>query len=388
MKYRPIRRRANIPELLDEFARTLWDELDYVKEAANAEHFAQLFNDDPEIHIPSTFTEFCTQRILILEDVTSIKITDHAAIDEAGIDRREVAMRLFRLYMDQIFEHRFFHADPHPGNLFIHPLPRTSSDNSEGLSRPFELVFVDFGMVGSITENVLAGMREALLAVGTRDMRRLVRAYQILGILLPDADLNRIAQAEQKIFDRLWGMNMREMVDFSYQEATEIAREFRDLVYEMPFQVPQDLIYVGRALGILSGMCTNLDPDFNPWTALHPYAQKMVEEELRLGPGAVLDSLKRFGRLLLALPHFAEDVMERIENGQLEIKTTPTPEALRHQRHLTRAIDRVSMAIVFAALTGASTFLWLNGEHIVGAVGYALAGLSFVWLLFGSVKRG
>ena len=393
MKYRPIRRRANIPDLLDEFARTLWDELDYVKEAANAERFAEIFSDDPEVRIPSVCTEFCTERILILEDVTSIKITDHATIDEAGIDRREVAMRLFRLYMDQIFEHRFFHADPHPGNLFVHPLPQSSRDPSvsaddETPSRPFELVFVDFGMVGNITDNVLAGLREALLAVGTRDMRRLVHAYQTLGVLLPQADLDRIAQAEQQIFDRLWGMNMREMVDFSYQEATEIAREFRDLVYEMPFQVPQNLIYVGRALGILSGMCTNLDPEFNPWTALAPYAQRMVEEELRMAPSNVLEALRRFGRLLLALPRFAEGVIEKIESGQLEIRTSPTSEALRQQRHLAQAIDRVSQSIVFAALAGASTLLWLNGQPVVGAVGYALTGLSFIWLLRGFANRG
>ena len=392
MKYRPNRRRANISDLLDEFARTLWDELDYVKEAANAERFAEIFADDPEVHIPSVCTEFCTERILILDDVTSIKITDHEAIDNAGIDRREVAMRLFRLYMDQIFEHRFFHADPHPGNLFVHPLPQPSLDppvssGDETRTRPFELVFVDFGMVGSITDNVLAGMREALLAVGTRDMRRLVHAYQTLGVLLPQADLDRIAQAEQQIFDRLWGMNMREMVDFSYQEATEIAREFRDLVYEMPFQVPQDLIYVGRALGILSGMCTQLDPEFNPWTALAPYAKKMVEEELRLAPSAVLESLRRFGRLLLALPRFAEGLIEKIESGQLEIKTSPAPEALRQQRHLTRALDRVSLAIVFATLAGVSTLLWLNGKPVVGAVGYALAGLSFIWLMWSFANR-
>jgi predicted unusual protein kinase regulating ubiquinone biosynthesis (AarF/ABC1/UbiB family) len=295
--------------------------------------------------------------------------------------------------MDQIFKHRFFHADPHPGNLFVHPLPQPSRDPSmstddEAPHRPFELVFVDFGMVGNITDNVLAGMREALLAVGTRDMRRLVQAYQTLGVLMPQADLERIAQAEQQIFDRLWGMNMREMVDFSYQEAREIAREFRDLVYEMPFQVPQDLIYVGRALGILSGMCTNLNPEFNPWTALAPYAQKMVEEELRMAPSTVLEALRRSGRLLLALPRFAEGVIESIESGQLEIRTSPTAEALSQQRQLTQAIDRVSQAIVFAALAGASTLLWLNGQPVVGAVGYALAGLSFIWLLRGFANRG
>lgn len=390
MRFRPIRRRANVPALLDEFAHTLWEELDYKAEADNARRFGELFEDDTEVYIPAVYDEFCSTRVLTLEDVTCIKITDHEAIDAAGVDRREVAMRLFRLYMLQIFEIRFFHADPHPGNLFVFPLPGESSGaTSHRISggRPFYLVFVDFGMVGRIADNVLAGLREALIAVGTRDMRRLVSAYQILGVLLPNADLDRIAQAEQKIFDRLWGLNMRQLAGVGYQEMRQFAREFSDVLYEMPFQVPQDLIYVARAMGILSGMCTKLHPEFNPWTALAPFAQKLAAEELSLSAGNFADQILRLGRLLLDLPRMAEGFLKQAERGELQVRAAPDEEARRLHQRLEGAIQLIAIAIVFATLVGAGTILTLNEERAFGLVGYTMAGIGFVVFLWRSTRR-
>jgi len=391
MRYRPIRRRADVPALLEEFARTLWEELDYVSEADNAERFGKIFADDLGVYVPAVYGDLSTGRVLVLEDVTSIKITDHAAIDAAGVDRHGVAMRLFGLYMTQIFEHRFFHADPHPGNLFVYPLPvepdgAHSSAAHDG-TRPYYLVFVDFGMVGRIPDNVLDGLREALLGLGMRDMRRMVKAYEILGMLLPHADLDRIAEAEQKMFDRFWGMSMQQMRQMHVEEMREFTREFGDLLYEMPFQVPQDLIYLGRAVGILSGMCTSLDPEFNPWTALAPYAQRLAERELRLNAGTVLDQLRRLGRQVLELPQLAEGVFRRAERGELQVRTTPDPESQRQQRRLQAALNQLAIGLVSASLVIAGTILVVNDERALGLAGFALAGVSVVAMLLRGTRR-
>ena len=383
MRFKAVRRRADVPSLLAEFAYTLWEELDYVAEAKNARRFAEMFSDDDEVRVPSVYTELSTARVLILEDVTAIRIADHKAIEAIGIDRHEVAMRLFGTYMSQIFEHRFFHADPHPGNLFIEPLPVIEGSTC---SRPFRLVFVDFGMVGEITDNVLAGMREGLLAVGTRDMRRLVKAYQILGVLLPDADRDRLAQAEQQLFDRVWGMNMRQMLNVSYKEMRQFATDFSDLVYEMPFQIPQDMIYVGRAFGILSGMCAQLHPEFNPWNALAPYAKKLMEEELRLSFDTVADQISRWARLILDLPRLMEEVIRRFDRGELWTAKSAAHAGLPSNQRMESGLHQISLAIVFAALTGASTVLMLNGEPSYGFPGFVLAGISFVAFIWRAMK--
>jgi predicted unusual protein kinase regulating ubiquinone biosynthesis (AarF/ABC1/UbiB family) len=117
-----IARRANVPALLDEFSAVLWEELDYTREADNAETFAHMFAHDQGIYIPRLYRAFSTRRVVALEDVTAIKITDFARIEAAGIDRRDVARRLFDTYLWMVFSQHFYHADPHPGNLFVYPL--------------------------------------------------------------------------------------------------------------------------------------------------------------------------------------------------------------------------------------------------------------------------
>jgi len=120
-RYRPISRRANVPALIDEFTRILYEEIDYLAEGRNAETFAENFKQRPGVHIPAVFWTHTTRRVLTLEDVSAIKITDFDAITAAGIERAGVADRLLDIYLKQIFEDGFFHADPHPGNLFVLP---------------------------------------------------------------------------------------------------------------------------------------------------------------------------------------------------------------------------------------------------------------------------
>ena len=190
-RYPPIRKRANVPGLLEEFSRTLNEEIDYLAEGKNAETFHANFKDRADVRVPDVYWSHTTRRVLVLEDVRAIKITDYPAIDAAGIDRAEVAERLFNTYLKQIFEDLFFHADPHPGNLFIEPL----SAPAEGSKTPWRLVFVDFGMVGRLYPNVVAGLRELLIGVGTQDAPRIIRAYQALDFLLPSADLALLERA-------------------------------------------------------------------------------------------------------------------------------------------------------------------------------------------------
>ena len=148
VRYPPIRRRADIPALLGEFTRVLHEEIDYEAEGRNAETFARHFAGRRGIRVPRVVRTHSTRRVLTLEDVFGIKLTDHAALDAAGIDRHALAGRFYDAYLQQIFTDGFFHADPHPGNLFV---VKTAGG--------FELRFVDFGMVGRVTPSMRAGLR-------------------------------------------------------------------------------------------------------------------------------------------------------------------------------------------------------------------------------------
>ena len=175
-RFRAIARRADLDALYGEFSRTLWDEIDYIKEADNARRFADMFAEQADVRVPRVHDGHSTRRVLTLEDVYFIKVTDYAAIEAAGVAREEVAARLFRTYMHQIFEVGFFHADPHPGNLFVEAL-----DGGR-----WRLVFVDFGMVGRLTPEARAGLRDMAIGLGTRDLDRLMRGLPGDGGAAPD----------------------------------------------------------------------------------------------------------------------------------------------------------------------------------------------------------
>ena len=379
MRYRPIRTHADVAALLREFSATLHEEIDYEHEADNAETFHQNFADNPGVQVPRVVRSLSTRRVLTLEDLSAIKITDYAAITDAGIDRAQVAERLVAAYLKQIFEDGFVHADPHPGNLFVTPVP-----GQDGEPVTWRLTFVDFGMMARIPDTVRSNLRELLIAVGTRDATRVVKAYQMLDMLLPGADLAAIERAEAHVFDKYWGLSMSELRNIDPQEVREFAHQYRDLLLDMPFQVPQNLIYVVRTVAILSGMCTGLDPDVNLWQQLGPYARRLVQDEASSGIGQWLDEIGDALLALLALPVQTSRVLARAEGSGLPVRDEQVGRALRS---LSRSVDRLSGTVIAAGLLIAGSLLVAAGDTRAGAGLFVLSGLALVRVLIGGTRR-
>jgi predicted unusual protein kinase regulating ubiquinone biosynthesis (AarF/ABC1/UbiB family) len=377
-RYRPVRRRVDVDRLYDEFSRTTRAELDFVAEAGNAEHFATDFADDPGIRIPRVYTQTSTRRVLIMENVASLKIGDLAAIEAAGISRPEVARRLFDTYIRQIFVHNFVHADPHPGNLFVQPLAPVP-----GQPRPFRLVFVDFGMVATVPEQVGPYLRDYLAGFVTKDAGRMVRAYQGAGVLLPGADLARLEQMEADMLERYSGLTLKQAQERAMGEWQDLAHEYRDILYEMPFQLPTDLLFVGRAMAILFGMATSLDPDFDPWTAIEPFAKQMAAEEIRRDWRGWLGEVEKFVRLLFSLPGQADRFFRQASQGRLAVQTTWSPDDRRAVHRVETAVNRLGAAVIFAALLLAAVAVYVvRGEGVVSYVFFALAAVALLGALF------
>lgn len=381
MRYRPFRRRADVPALMDEFAATMWEELDYTSEAGNAERFAEIFADRPQVRIPAVYRQHSTRRVLVLEDVTGIKITDVAGMVEAGIDQKEVALNLLDAYFFQIFMVGFFHADPHPGNLFVRPVaPRFMSWDGEG--RPFQIAFVDFGMVGHIEELMGDNLRRVLVSVTQRDARGLTEAYDRLGFFLPGSDLDRIAEAQEKVLDHLWGRNLLELSQPDPEEIQELSREFRDILFEFPFQVPQDFIFLGRALGMLSGLASQLDPTINPWQLVERYGQEIIRS--RQGLDLSLATIGRWLGLLYGLPGRFDRVLTDAERGQLRVKTVPDRMLLRRLDQLDRKISQPNWSLLSAALIVSGTFFYINGEIVLAWICW---GMGLLFFLLALIRR-
>lgn len=374
-RYRPISKRVNITALLDEFTRTLYEEIDYLAEGHNAETFAAIFKDDPGIRVPRVIWTHTTQRVLTLENVGAIKITDYEAITTAGINLGEVANRLLDTYLKQIFEDGFFHADPHPGNLFISPLPGLPGDKVE-----WTLTFVDFGMVGRVPQKLRSSLRELLMAIGTRDAPRMIKAYKMMGVLLPGADTNLIERASAQMFDRFWGKSMTELQNANMDDMLEFTGEFRDLMYNMPFQMPQDIIFLGRCVGILSGMCTGLDPEFNVFEQLAPYAQKLLADEVTTGWRFWVKEAEAMGLRLWALPARVESVLDKMDRGEMTVRD---PQVTEHLRRMERSMRRATWALVFAAMLFGGIQLLHSDLTPLGIVLMAGSGLVLLRIFMG-----
>lgn len=359
-KYPPIAKRANIPALLDEFAKITYEEIDYLAEGKNAETFAANFSNRPGVRVPKVVWSHTTRRVLTLEDVQAIKITDYDVISAAGISRSEVAQRLFETYLKQIFEDGFFHADPHPGNLFIEPIPTENTEGpTETIDNSWTLNFVDFGMVGRVPQNVRAGLREMAMGVGTQNSSRLVKSYQMLGVLLPNADLKLIQDLDQQVIDQFWGKSMSELKDISWDEMHGLAKEFREIIYDMPFQIPENLIFLGRCVAILAGMCTGLNPDFNVWEGLAPFARKIIQEESVRGWDFWRGEIVDWVSATIDLPRRLDVTLKMIERGDMAVDT---PILNQQAERLEKTGRRLIFSIIFSVLFFSGVQLYLAEE--------------------------
>ncbi len=374
-RYRPVSDRADVPAIVEEFAATIREEVDYLSEGKNAEAFATNFKGDENVYVPRVVWTRTSRRVLTLEDVSAIKITDYEAITAAGINRGAVADRLLATYLKQIFEDGFFHADPHPGNLFVSPL---HEKNEDGTAK-FRLTFIDFGMVGRMPERLVEGLREAVISVGLQDASRLIKAYQTLGVLLPSANIKLLEEASTQVFDRFWGMSMNELRSIRHDEMMKFGLQFRELMLTMPFQLPENLLLLGRTIGILSGMCTGLNADFNLWLQLAPYAKKLTEGENGSTFDVFLNEAGELLKTLIAIPGRTERVLGRIERGELNVQM---PLVNIQISYLERSLNRLTGGIVFLGLLISGAILY-DGHVLLaqGLFGGAILALFYTAFL-------
>jgi predicted unusual protein kinase regulating ubiquinone biosynthesis (AarF/ABC1/UbiB family) len=240
-------------------------------------------------------------------------------------------------------------------------------------------------MVASVPERVRKHLRDFLFGFASRDAARVVRAYQGAGVLLPGADVARLEAMEAEIMERYSGLSLRQAQRLAMEEWHSLAREYRDVLYEMPFQFPTDLLFVGRAIAILFAMATALDPDFDPWAAIEPFAKKMAAGETRRDWRGLLDELQRATRVALSLPGQADRFFGQAARGELSVRTSWAPEATQTVRRVEAAVNRLTSAIIFAALLLAAVAVYIAQGP--GPVTYVLLALAVVALAATLVRR-
>jgi predicted unusual protein kinase regulating ubiquinone biosynthesis (AarF/ABC1/UbiB family) len=378
-RVRLVSDRVDMPALVEEFAFTSLEEIDYLHEAASAERFAQEFADDPRVSVPELVWERTTRRVLTLQDVTAIKINDVDGLRAAGIDPSEVAAEFAAVMFDQLFLHGFFHADPHPGNIFVTPL-------GDGEGRAWRFTFIDFGMMGEVPDALRQGLQRLLIAAASRDGKGMVDGIRAVGVLLPSADTSELERAMTKLFARFGGMGFAELQDVDPREFRAFAIEFGDVVRSLPFQLPENFLLIIRAMSLTSGMCSSLDPAFNIWDAVEPYSAGLIRSEGgNLVQAAAKQALSIAG-VLARLPQRLDSLTTRIEEGTVSVRT---PGVERRLRAVERTGRQVVSALLFAALLIGGILLRVD-DPVFGTVLMCVSVLPLLHTVFAGLlgRRG
>ncbi len=372
-RVRLVSSRADAPALVEEFAATSLEEIDYLHEGASAERFVADFADDDRVRAPVVVWDRTTLRVLTLSDVTAIKISDTAALTAAGIEPAAVAAELARATFQQIFVAGFFHADPHPGNIFVTPLE----------SGDWRLTYIDFGMMGEISDSLRAGLRDFILAVVARDSRALVASLERLDVLLPTTDTDELERAMAALFDRFGGMGVAELQTIDPRELEVFASRFGETIRSLPFQLPENFLLLVRTISLISGVTSALNRDFNMWDAVDPFARTVLS-------GGGTNAIRGLGQQALSLantvarlPKRLDELTARLDRGQVAVRT---PELDRRMRRVELAVARVGSAVVFAGLLVAGVLLRPT-DDVLGWVLMGASALPLLHVVLGGRRR-
>ncbi len=367
--YGPIRRRMDLPALTEEFARITLRELDYRLEADHADRFRRNFANDPAVYVPQMYRAFSTRRVLTMEWIEGIKITDYAALDAVHIDRLALAEKLYLTYLQQCFTDGFFHADPHPGNMFVRPIGTRQPDGHQ----PFMITFLDFGMVDEIPPRVMEGLAQAAAGIVFRDAQRIIDGSRQVGTLMADVNETQLRQAIEVWFSYTYGRTLRELQEIDVEG---FVGGIGDILYDLPFQLPQSLLFLGRAVGVVGGVATGLAPEFDIFATTRPFALRFIRER---GSGRELrERLATEGRELLTdlsrIPHQAALFYTRAARGDLQVRPDLT-RVERGLRGLERLMTRTMVTIAGSAMlitnailqasASSSTWLWWVGGGLI-----------------------
>jgi ubiquinone biosynthesis protein len=366
----PIGKRYDLEGWVDEFAFTLRNELDYVREGRNADRIREAFAEDPTIHVPAVYWKHTTRRVLTMEEIAGIKIGDLNALDAAGIDRHALAERCAHIAIEQILDHGFFHADPHPGNFFV------AADGTVGL--------VDYGMVGQIDDRLSRSLVRLALAVTHQDPDRLIDELLSLGAAPGPIDRPALRRDLNRLFQRYAGLSLGEV------NAGRIFNDIAGLSRRYHLQLPSDLALVARVVAMDEGLGAYLDPGFNLIGFARPYLTRFWQRSYSTDvvTRRVKDAAVDMAEIGLELPERFRHMLVQLDRGELTVTSRlelPQEVSSRFER----AVNRLAVSVIAAGSTiGLSVLASIHRPSGPDGIGWfvlraslALSIACCVWLL-------
>jgi len=354
--------------IYEECRKILYEEADYLNEGKNADTFRRNFRGDRRIMVPRVYWRYASRRVLTLEYMPGIKVSNYEALEAAGIDRKVIAKIGAESYLEQLLNHGFFHADPHPGNLAV--------------TGTGELIFYDFGMMGQIQSITRDKLLRTFFAIAQKDAEAVINSLIELGALEVTGDTGPIRRSVQYMLDNFMGQPMEK------QSVAAISDDLYDIAYDQPFRFPATFTFVMRALSTLEGLGKGLDPSFNFMEVAKPYATNLMENGSAKESGnlstAFLGELGRqaaqVSNTAIALPRRIDDTLAKLERGDIRVRVKS-----QETDRLLRRLSNVGIGAIYALLGATcllcATLLFINNLQIPAVIAAIVAGLFGLALL-------
>jgi len=362
--------------IVEEFARTLEQELDYTLEAAHIERFARQFEDEPAVYVPQVYREVTTARFLTMEYISGVKVSDIERLEEEGLDRNKIAQQGLILIMKQIFVHGFFHADPHPGNIFVLP------DNV--------ICYIDFGMMGRLNLEARERFADLIMSIVNRDEREAAKALLSLTISDEEPDYPALQRDVAEFMDQHCYRPLKEV------ELGPLLYQLLEMAKRHRLGIPTDLFLMIKALSTVEGLGLTLDPDLDVIEQAAPFMKRIQLN--RVHPRRIAKDMANSGtelfHLLKDIPGEVRTILKLARRGKVKIEFEH-----RGLEPMIAANDRISnrlsFAIVLASLVIGSSLIVLSGIPpkwyeipVIGLIGFLFAGAMGFWLLISIMRSG
>jgi len=366
----------NIIKIVEEFDRAIHKELNFSIEASNLERFGNNFQQDRNIYVPKLYRNYSTKKVLIMEFIDGIKISDTESLEANSLDRKIIAKRGGDLILKQIFEFGFFHADPHPGNIFVLP---------ENV-----ICFLDFGMMGTLTRTTRELITSMAAGAINNDIDKIIRS--LLKICETDGEINKQKLEIQitELIDRYFNQSLERM------DMSNLINEIINFFPANKLIIPSDLFLLGRSLLLQQANGESLDPDFNVSVHMKPYFNKMIRERINFRKIVkdVVFSSEELVQLLKILPFEIGEIIEKVKNGTIKMDIEHkglNPMLKTHEK----ISNRITFAIILASITIGSSIivhskippLWQD-IPVIGIVGFLAATILGFWLLISIFRQG
>jgi ubiquinone biosynthesis protein len=365
-------------QLVDEFARSIRQELDYRLEARNADTFHRNFAGHPHVRVPRVYWSYTRSRVLTLEWLDGTQVVDLDPQTWSVEDRRDLAYLMTETWMTMIFRHGFFHGDPHPANILV-------------LGRADQIGLVDFGAVGKLSDDDMSKLTRLFIDAAAENVDALPRRLADLGVRYPKEREEEFLSELREMYYRYYGASLAEI------DPLQVIREAFQLIYSMNLQLPTRFLLLDKAIATLGSVGIDLYPDFNVFEVARPYARSLLMERFgprRMAARARKESL-RLGQIALELPYQLHDTLEQVRDGQIEVGFVHKGlDDLLNRMDV--VFNRLVIAMIVAGgLIGSSLIgifakagPHLLGINIISVFGFASSGLLGLWLLWGVVRSG